>query len=523
MVLLTPALLVSSTPIAKSNDLAINDWDSTVGVVDGDTFFYTIDEFTLPASVTPTDVTLPDFTGNQIVLKVMYVDNNYEFNSTVTGPKIYFTVGFLFTKDTVFGLDISELVASEIVIPAGAATPSISIAGRPHFADGPEGPLVWVLNNDWAEHEAFLSNIGFVVTNAADTFTATLTNGTGTFSVEYRKSDGVLTHALIDEIIFMGLDTTGYTFEISLDKKESRPLNVNVGDQVMINADILTAEVTGSGDLYNNINQSDVTSVQNTLASIEGDTVLRFVVNDVYGCFYVASIYGYNMESATLENIGEIYFNGFFGAIQNVEPPHYDDHPTANYNPSGIGPYLTPDWDIYEGYMILGDTILGVYINELLNAISAPETDQMSFNTLDFNFGFDKKTSYYYFQESAEVDIDVNMTDTSSIIPLAALGIYETGIQVTASEQMYLAYHQSGVLASIHMKADVTVAIYSDIPISGAETGTVTISIEIKLVNPVYNAPDNFGGGFIPGFEWLVAIPALMGVAIVSIISRKKK
>jgi len=258
------------------------------------------------------------------------------------------------------------------------------------------------------------------------------------------------------------------------------------------------------------------------MASLEGKTMLRFVVNEVYGMYYTCSIYAYNMDTDQLEKITDedIYFNGFFGSIQTVEPPKYDDL-NHEFNPSGMGPVITPDWDIYEGYMELGNTLLGVYINEILTIVDPPE-DEVVINTVEPTFGFQSKRGYYYFQQAFDLDVDVNMTD--AVTPALGInGIFNTGIQGVMNEKAYMAFHESGVFAGLRMEATVDVTLYDATSYTGFPAGNVEINIDFKIRNPDYNPPDAYGGGFIPGFEWLVAIPAIMGVAAIAAISRKRK
>jgi len=519
--MLTPAISVLSANVPEEEYFVPNDIDSNVGVISGDTLFYNIEQLVLPPSVEIENVTLPDFADNKIVIKVMYVDENYEFNSTHTGTKIWYSAGFMFGQDETFDLDFS-LLDTNIVIPAGAATPSIVIEGNPYFSDFGGAPSLFFLNDDWAEHKIGLESLGFVVTDSATELTATLTNGTGTLEGTWRKSDGVLTDILFDDIVMGGMDLSDMTLELSLDSKENRPLGVSVGDSIEMLLETFDLDVTGSGDIYTSgINQTGLSEVQATMASLEGKTMLRFVVNEVYGMYYTCSIYAYDLDTDTLKKItdDDIYFNGFFGSIQVVEPPKFDsaDH---DFNPSGIGPVVSPDWDIYEGYMILSNTLLGVYINEILTIVDPP-AEAIVLTTIEPTFGFQSKRGYYYFQQSMDIDIEGNLTSTSTMLGINA--IYDTGVQGIVTEKAYLAYHESGVFAGMRMEATADVTLYDATSYTGFPAGNIHVEIDFKLRNPDYNPPDAYGGGFIPGFEWLIAIPALMSVAVISLIARKRK
>ncbi len=517
LIMLTPAISILSATVPEEEYFVPNDIDSTVGVISGDTLFYNIEQLVLPPGVEIENVTLPDFADNKIIVKVMYVDNNYEFNSTHTGARIWYSVGFMFGQDETFDLDFS-LLDTNIVIPKGAATPSIVIDGNPYFTNVGDGsPSLFFLNDDWADHKTNLESLGFVVTDSASELSATFTNGTGELTGTWRKSDGVLTDILFDDIIMSDM-----TLELSLDSKVNRPLGVSVGDQIEMTLETFDLEVTGSGDLYTSgINQTELSEVQATMASMEGKTMVRFVVNEVYGMYYTCSIYAYDIDTDTMKKVtdDDIYFNGFFGSIQVAEPPKFDsdDH---DFNPSGMGPVVSPDWDIYEGYMILANTLLGVYINEILT-IAGPPTDDAVITTIEPTFGFQSKRGYYYFQQSLDIDIEANLAFTS--IKLGINALYDTGIHATVNEKMYFAYHESGVFAGMRIEAVIDVTMYDSASSSGFPAGNVHVEIDFKLRNPDYNPPDAYGGGFIPGFEWLIAIPALMSVAVIGLVSKKRK
>ena len=125
--MLTPVLAVTGytqdTPYVAIEPEAI---DSDVGVVAGDTLKWDIDALDLPSD--PDNVTLPDFAGNQIYMKILHVDDSYTLPEG-TGTYVTFAVGLLFLQTetiTIYpGLPVLE---QNIVIPAGAATPSMTLA-----------------------------------------------------------------------------------------------------------------------------------------------------------------------------------------------------------------------------------------------------------------------------------------------------------------------------------------------------------------------------------------------------------
>ena len=63
----------------------------------------------------------------------------------------------------------------------------------------------------------------------------------------------------------------------------------------------------------------------------------------------------------------------------------------------------------------------------------------------------------------------------------------------------------------------------ADVAVEGSSFGTAVVDFDFKLRNPNYDPPDPIGSGIIPGFTWLVAIPALIGAAAVGLVIRKRK
>ena len=142
-------------------------------------------------------------------------------------------------------------------------------------------------------------------------------------------------------------------------------------------------------------------------------------------------------------------------------------------------------------------------------------------NAVDGDFFMSEKRGYYYFQESLNADISIELEQVLS--PLTADVTLAFDVDATLIEEGWLAYHESGVVAGMRMKLDVNIGITSDTTLSGLPTGQLTINVDFKVSNPDYNPPDPLGGGVIPGYTWLVAIPALLGLAAVGWISRRRK
>ncbi|NHJ31360.1 MAG: hypothetical protein FK732_00715 [Asgard group archaeon] len=514
MIMLSPALSVMGTSVDKQ--IVPQAFDSSVGVVAGDTLYYNIDQLVLPPEVEPENVTLPDFADNTVYVKVMWVDDDYEFTPGVNGYFINYAVGLIFEEDETITVG-DGLISTDYIIPAGAATPSIVVEGVPHwnFTFG-GGPSLFFINNDYAEHATLLGAIGFTVTDTVDTFSATFVNGTGEISGTWRKSDGICTHLIYDDIYFMGQNFTGFTFEVSFNEKEYNPLPVTNGDVISFDVDIADISVDGTGDLYNELNQTILNSVTSEADSLVGETLMSVVVTEVRGCYYMADTYMYNFETGMLEKASEpTVFNGFFGSITTGDEPFYLE-PSHGFS-EGIAPAITPDWRIYEGYTILGDTIFGVYIDELMDAIDPPE-DEIIFHSIEAGLELKEKRNFYYFQEAANVQIENNMT-YGVIMPEAA---YLAGAIYTAEQNGYLCYTDTGIGAAIYVRAVVDVEVYDDVG-TDYDTGTLHVEVDFKIRNPNYNPPEIINNNILPGFTWFIAIPTIIGLAAIGAIVRRRR
>ncbi|NHJ87111.1 MAG: hypothetical protein FK734_16730 [Asgard group archaeon] len=534
LILLSPMLSTFGKTSYDTPTITPRDFDSSVGVVDGDVLYYDITEFSLPEEMLPENVTFPDFAGNTLFVKVMYVQTDFEFDIDVYGTIIYYALGLIFEEDEVFTFGTAP-TETNIIIPEGAATPSIILDGLPHFNStyGGGGPIQFFLNDDWTEHDTILDDMGFDVSQTADTLHATITDGVGELTGEWRKSDGVLTYFLIDNVNTSFVDFTGIHVELQFNYMENNPLPVSAGDNIQFNFDTVDVSYTGTGDLYSYLDNSTGFNEEiSTINSLEGKTFMKMVVNEVKGCWYLAESYNYDFEEDKLvKSDYPTIFNGFIMSYVIDYPPDFPAPALATKGLTydyyeGLAPWITPDWRIYEGQMKLLDTLLGVYFEDLIEFMDV-DPEAMLFNTLAANLELLNKRDFYFFREAAEIDIDDNAEYSSSsgitiIEPFMPQVAYDAGMQITGQEEAYVCYDSTGVGAVIRAQADITVLYYDTVTLSDFTTGSVTFHLDIKLANPELNPPEIIGNNFIPGFTWLISIPAIFIVAIISIVRRKR-
>lgn len=529
LLMLTPIFAVSSRNVPDYTYTTPDDWDSSVGVTPGLTIKYNINELVAPAME---NVTIPDLAGNQLYVKVMSVENDIDFSSANTGVLIRYGLGIIFSTDTTFSIG-EGFTAIDVTLPAGSATPAIVIPGVPHFNATYAATSLFFLNNDWSEHAAVFNFLGFVVDDTVDELAVSLVNGTGSISASWRKSDGILTSMMIDDIVIMGMDYTGMTMDISLASVADKALAVAVGDEIILSNEIATMDITGTGDLYSLMNQTQLTSIETEFEAVQDEIMLKYIVTEVEGLYYKCDAFMYDFETKSLVASDlPVVFNGFLGAIDLQGPPMiynalFDKYTTkgpvatATFIPA-VAPVITPDFDIYGGYLVLADTIVGVYLDDILDFIPSTDLGGVTINTIDGDFWMSEKRGYYYFQESLNADISLELEQVVAS-PFTANMALSFDIDATLIEEGWLGYHESGVVAGMRMKLDVSIEVTSEYSVSGLPTGKLTISVDFKVTNPDYNPRDPMGGGVIPGYTWLVAIPALLGLAAVGLISRRRK
>jgi len=518
MLILTPLLTVIGTNNTIDPVITPNGFGDDVGVTAGMTIKYDINELAFPSIP---NVTISDLAGNQLYVKVMSVED-HDFGSGVIGNWINYGMGLIFLTDET--ITIGEgFTALDLVIPTGAATPAIVTSGIPHF--NVSYPFAFFfLDNDWTFHELALESVGFTVNSGGTDFIATFGSGPGSMSMTYRKSDGILTALHIEDIVIMGMDYTDMTFDLSFASVETKGLDITVGQEIALVADIAHLAVEGTGDIYSMLNTSMIDSYTDEVASMEGQTLLKYIITDVEGLYYTADVYSYDFTTESLvKATNEYMFMGFLGGYQIEEPPLWD---TGMNFTNFYAPAITADYDIYGGYMVLFDTIVSIYLEDILSIIPTETTGlDFTINTIDGQFGVEEKRGYFFLKESLDVNVDL-----STVLALPALEGFlnpqvdpTIDINVILHQEGWIAYSESGVLAGIRVKADVDVTITSDYAtITGMPTGTVSIDFDFKIVNPDYNPPDPIKGGIFPGYTWLVAIPALLAVAAIGLIKRRK-
>jgi len=507
---LSPIVAIYGATTPDNETFTADDYGDGLGVVAGHTIKYTINELTLPDM---DNLSFSNLAGNKLYLKVLAVAD-HEFPGNVTGDLVYYSMGLIFTTDVT--LTIGEgITAFPLVIPSGSATPGISMTGVPHFNVTEDySPTLFFLDDGWSLTNAALSSAGFVVTEDLNILNAAASG----IELEWRKSDGILTDLYIDDVVTPFGNFTGVTIDLTLDTVELKGVSLTVGQEITLQADIATLDIGVTGDISALLNETTISTIEDEINVIEGNPFITYTVDDVIGLYYLTSVEVWDFDTHSLVNTGAQHvFNAFMGNIQTGYSPFYPDKMVSTEALYPI-PIITNDWDIYGGYMILLHDIVDVYLDQVLDLVL--DLPGFTFNNIEGNFQVLEKEGYMFLQEEINIDADVTISDitmmANNYLPPETLAL---DAEIILQESAWIAYASSGVLAGIRVQLDLDATISVD----SVSFGTVAVDFDFKLRNPDYNPPDPIGTGIIPGFTWLVAIPALIGAAAVGLIIRRRK
>lgn len=511
LLLLLPIAGVIGTTVPVSDTISTDDYGDGIGVVAGNTIKYTINELTLPEM---DNLSFSNLAGNKLYIKVLAVAD-HEFPGEVAGDLIYYSIGLIFTTDIT--VTIGEgITAFPFVIPAGSATPGITMTGVPHFNTTiGYSPSLFFLDDGWSLTNFALDSAGLTVTEDTTMLRA---EGDG-IELEWRKSDGILTDLRLDDVETPFGNFTGVTVDLSLDSVELKGVSLTVGQEITLNADIANLDITVSGDISTLLNETYVTSIEDEINIIEGNTLVSYEILAVEGLYYEVEVSMYDFATHSLVAAENTYvFNAFLGNIPTEISPIYASKGPAVIDFPVYAPVVTNDWDIFGGYMVLLHDIVDVYLDQVLDLVL--DIPEVTFNNIEGSFQLLEKDGYRYMQEEINIDLDASISDitmmSAEFVPQETL---DFGISAILQESGWLAYSSSGIIAGARMQLNLDASV----ELNSVSYGTIAVDFDFKLRNPDYDPPDPIGGGIIPGFTWLIAIPALIGAAAVGLIIRRRK
>ncbi|MGC9779367.1 MAG: hypothetical protein HZR80_09020 [Candidatus Heimdallarchaeota archaeon] len=494
-----------------------NDFGDDVGVEAGMTIKYDITDFTVPDLLD--NISVSDLSGNQLYLKILAVEDQ-DFGGGAAGKYVFYGLGLIFLTDET--ISIGEGYESvEMLIPAGSATPPIPMEGFPHFAGGDFNPMgLFFLDDGWTDHETVLESMGFTVTINAEALIAEFINGTGHLLLNWRKSDGILTDIVMNDLYFYETDMTDYEVVLALNSVETLGIELAVGDEISLQADLAFLDIVSTGDIVTMLNLSTYESYEDSVFAMEEQTVVKFVIEAIHGLYIKAEVSMYDFGTQALVSQGSYLYSAFLGSSPSTNS-------TLNGTDVQIGsiisPALTADYDIYTGYMLLFDSIVGVYLDDLIGFLPNLETSGISINAIDGSFQVIEKRKFFYLQNTFDINLDLDSESLNLTAKDLTPQQLSMGVGVIIKQTGWVAYHEDGYLAGIQLDLDINVEVttdydtYTDIP-----AGTIAIDLNLLLTNPEYKVPDPLGTGVIPGYTWLVSIPAILSIVVITIIRRKK-
>jgi hypothetical protein len=308
LLVLSPIVAVFGATVPETETISSQNYGDSVGVVPGHTIKYTINELSLPDM---DNISFSNLAGNKLYIKVLAVVD-HEFLGSTFGDLIYYSAGLIFTTDVT--LTIGEgITAFPFVIPSGSATPGITMTGVPHFnVTTGYTPSLFFLDDGWSLTNAALASAGLVVTEDTTMLRAV---GTG-IELEWRKSDGILTDLLLDDVDTPFGNFTGITIDLSFDSATVKGVSLTVGQEITLQADIASLDISVTGDIGTLLNASTITSIENEINVIENNPFITYEILEVEGLYYEASVSMYDFVTHSLVEANDTYvFNAFLGNI----------------------------------------------------------------------------------------------------------------------------------------------------------------------------------------------------------------
>lgn len=225
----------------------------------------------------------------------------------------------------------------------------------------------------------------------------------------------------------------------------------------------------------------------------------------------------------------EIMVTDMVGLTYTFDLALLPDSPWSTYE-SGQGvafglsiPFLTPDWDFYTSVWGAGNQVID-FVSALISAIAPLPDIEISMLLLGLLTSAEQGNRYFGFTMGE----DVSGTDPESGITM----------HTDSSGEGWVAYEEDGLFAGLHFTVDGRFWAENvpaeqggdwDISFGGMakiERAGIVVPEPTELAEPQFTPPDVEteeppGPGFIPGFDLIAAVAALLGLSV--IVVRKKR
>jgi hypothetical protein len=532
----------------------------------GDTVWYSLDKFTSFEDLSnDQDLVHGTLQGSEVYVKIMdineesmtYWDGDQHVSAKL--PTVDLSTGLILGSDISIDVPVDESndVYETVTIPEGSGFPLPFTFGTVTQFNITEGsvpemlfPFPLVLNDDWTLHEALLQEAASFL--PADVASVSITNSATSFSIDiqledpestdfvhlvaaWRKSDGLLDNAEASG------DVEGDTFEfsISFDRKESRPLQLDVGDKWELSVKQLGFDYSLSG--FDPTQQNEIADqldqIDSQISSIEGTKILSLEVKEIDGLYYRVDGQVYDPETESMMTLsdftdgvdlwmngfGPVHYRGFgfasLGGGLTISTCYYDYYGYEVCESSGPsfngftdeeikrvlnfpGIVMTPDWDIYQAWdKTISAGVEGLE-GQIVAALNGVDSDVFG----DVNLGFSTtkvNNGEYKVKASAHVDITSNYDGSRQKIDASA----------------EVAYADHGALKM--MKASGSYSITDGPQKIEIKNAVAEFTVDFNTVNTRETdapAPDNGAGnplGDLPGFGFYFAILSLFAVSTI--------
>ncbi len=514
-------LVLSITPIYFGGALATQ----ASSVTAGDALKYKVTRFQVDMTEfnqmpdNPFEIEDPNFlAGSVLYAKILIAESHH----------LAYVIGFILGEDTTVNIDKSVPFPPEIdlgafpdtiVLEGGAGVPiPLMVSYDPTHPFEPymspeQLPLVidptvnWEVITDELIRNYHPTNAEFVDGQLNATWEYELPSDEEGFEratiIWDKDQGGILLEADIEGQQEINGDMSPVSMKITFWEKEEHRLPEEAG--IFFEERYILSEVNVYLDGYEDIpglSEEEKQGIANQIAMINelgGTTAFEIMVTDMVGL-------SYTYDLALLP-----------------------DTPMATYE-SGMGvafglsiPFLTPDWDFYTSVWGTGNLAIDV-VSAMISAIAPLPDIEISTLLLGLLISEEKGHRYFGFTMGEEV----SGTDPESGITF----------HTESSGDGWVAYEEDGLFAGLSFTVDgrfwtenvpaeqggdwdISLGGMAKIEREGIEVPQPTKLAEPQLSPPDVETEEPPGPGFIPGFDLIAAVAALIGLSM--IVVRKKR